>query len=337
MFASEFLRKPHGMKFFPLLLIAFFTQDFYCQNQEFSAQQIIDHSIAYSGGEAALSQIGTLELIYLHLDPEGKSASIVEKRKNNTHLTQSIISQNNDSQTTFYDGKSIVWVRGKSLKKFQDAARPEIKLKAFSNLLYGYQRLGYSYNRLKDEKFENFDCYVVEAKNADGFATVNFFDKSNFRHLMTIFPNGNKLLATEDSVYDGVRINKHVLETDSNGKVSQLILVDAKINSGISNLWFTSPFEQSFVVPGDIRFGRFAAVGTGTVVTRDGKNQTEISGKATRNLQIDWKSDDMFELRTTEQLSGEGTVVRIVSWNNEGFVCHIMGLTAVGTDEFKKI
>ncbi|HEX9980912.1 MAG TPA: hypothetical protein VGB50_10165 [Flavobacterium sp.] len=304
---------------------------------DLSANQIVQNSITYSGGKAALSKINTLELIYLYLDPEGKSASIIEKRKANTNFTQSIISQNHESQTTFYSGTDIVWVRGNSVRKLNDSGRPEIKLKAFPNIQLAYESLGYSYSRLRDEKFENFDCYVVEAKNNGGYATRNFFDKASFKHLMTVYPDGNKSLMIEDTIVDGVKLTKHILNTDNEGKISQMILVDARINSSISDLWFTSPFTGAFILPQDIKHGKFRAEGSGTVINRNEKTQTEESGGKSMAFSVDWKTDDMFELRTPEQLKGEGTVVRIVSWNKDGYICHVMGLANIGTAEYKRI
>ncbi len=326
------------MKIASLILILFLTQIFNAQDsKEISAKHIVEQSLTYAGGISELSKISTLELIYLHLDPDGKSASIIEKRKGNSHLTQSIISQNNDSQTTFYDGKNIVWVRGKSVKKFADSSLPEMKLKAFSNILLGYENLGYRYTRLKDEKFDNFDCYVVEAKSKDGYATTNFFDKTNFRHMMIVYPNGNKSLIIEDAGYGAVRFSKHMLNTDSAGKVSQLILVDAQLNSGVSDLWFSSPYQQDYKLPDHIKFGTFEAVGSGTIINRNSNSQSETSGASTLALKVDWIGEDMFELRSNEQVKGEGTFVRIVSWNESQYICHIMGLASAGTGEFKKL
>jgi hypothetical protein len=331
-----FATSPQKMKLLAFLILIF-TVEAVAQTPGMAASDIIEKSIAYSGGKEALSKISSLEQLYLHLDEAGNSASIAEKRKDNKYLTQSIISLGNESQTTFFNGAEIVYVRGGTVKRFSGAGRHELMLKTFSHLTLAYATLNHAFTRLPDAKAENTDCYVVEAKNPDGYATVNYFDKTSFRQVMVLYPGGTKSFFSEDVEQNGIRFNKHIINTDAAGKVSQMVLVDIKVNTAISHLWFDPPFQSTFAVPDGIRYGTFQSVATGTVIRREATRQVNGSGESATTFQADWKNQAMFEIRQPGQLPGEGFIVRIVSWDGRGYVCHVMGLAGAGTDEFRKI
>src|SRR5207237_6185872 len=115
---------------------------------------------------------------------------------------------------------------------------------------YGYKELNYQFERLPDKEFKNFNCYVVNAKGKNGYTTVNYFDKTNFRLIMVIYPNGNKSLMIEYVFQDSILFNSHILNTYQNSdEIQTLKLQTININSIISDTWFNCPYKDTIVIP----------------------------------------------------------------------------------------
>jgi hypothetical protein len=179
-----------------------------------TAEQIVDASIAFCGGEARIAQVQTSSINYLMTQPDQSTAIVTEKRKTGGKYVQSVLSKTYLPQTTFFDGKKISSVDGSSLRHVDNPALVgEIKLKTYAQIQYGYKMLRFALARLPDKKFENFDCYVVGAKADGGYTTLNFFDKTNFRLLMVVYPNGNKSLMINYAFKEGVLFNSYIVNT----------------------------------------------------------------------------------------------------------------------------
>lgn len=170
------------MKTICYFIFAFVAHFGFSQTEnDLKATDILKASIEFCGGEKRISEFRSTELSYYFVNTDGLTASMVEKKVNGEKYAQSILSKKHTPQSTFFDGKDFTRIDGSEIIRISDLnSNEEIKLKTFNNLQYGYKQLGYELKRLPDEKFENFDCYVVEAKASNGYSTMNFFDKSDF-------------------------------------------------------------------------------------------------------------------------------------------------------------
>ena len=118
---------------------------------------------------------------------------------------------------------------------------------------YGYKKLGYFLERQDDQKFQNFDCFVVLVSSPFGRVTINYYDKKTGNLIMIIYQNLNKieLLKIYDEeikkTIDGMQIwfkesdrqINNVLESAKGDKTiacSQIQFIAATLYTGISSL-----------------------------------------------------------------------------------------------------
>lgn len=332
---------PHIKKTVKLLIILFGVQIGFSQSvSNLTAEQIINSSIEQIGGLQKIQSIKTSELAYAFINSDEETASIIEKRNIGNYFTQSILSKQHLSQTTFFNGKKIVKIEGDSINEYNlDKIKDEIELKTYNHIQYGYKELDFSLKRLPDEDFQNFDCYVVKAESKNGYVTINFFDKSSFKLVMIVFPSGDKSLLIEQIEKDKIQYNAHILNKSANGNVSHLKLLDVKINNPIADVWFQSPYTNSIELPHNIMVGKFKPVNSNSILTRSEFEQTETyeQNKIITTI-VEWKSNDAFELKADKNLNANQVVlVRIVSWNENEYVCHYMTDKAVGTQEYSMV
>lgn len=329
---------PHMKKVLGLIIILFLVQIAFAQStSDLTADEIINLSINQIGGAQKLKAINTSELAYAYINANDEVASIIEKRNIGKNFTQSILSENHIAQTTFFDGKSVVKVEGEKIRKFNlEKTEDELRLKTFNHLQFGYRQLNFSLVRLKDENFKNFDCYVINAKSKNGYITINFFDKSDFKLVMVVYPSGDKSLLIEQIEKDGIMYNSHILNTNKEQEISNLKLLDIKLNNPISEVWFHSPYSNDLKIQQDIKIGTFKPSNSNSILTRNQSEQTETYGQNKVIIsELTWKSNDTFILKPKDsQISQANILVRIVSWNENEYVCHYKTEKAVGTQEY---
>jgi hypothetical protein len=331
---------PHMKKTFGLIIILFLVQIGFAQSSsDLTAEQIVNLSINQIGGIQKLKTINTSELAYAYINENDEIASIVEKRNIGKNFTQSILSENHFAQTTFFDGKSVVKVDGENISKFNlEKIKDEVRLKTYNHLQFGYKQLNFSLVRLKDENFKNFDCYVVNAKSKNGYSTINFFDKVDFKLVMVVYPSGDKSLLIEQIEKDGIMYNSHILNTNKEQEISNLKLLDVKLNQPISEVWFHSPYSNDLKIQQDIKIGTFKPANSNSILTRNESEQTETYGQnKVIKSNLTWKSNDTFILKPKDsQINQANILVRIVSWNENEYVCHYKTEKAVGTQEYTR-
>jgi hypothetical protein len=331
---------PHMKKTLELIIILFLVQIGFAQSiSDLTAEQIINLSINQIGGIQKLNAINTSELTYAYINANDEIASIIEKRNIGKNFTQSILSENHFAKTTFFDGKSIVKVDGENISKFNlEKIKDEVRLKTYNHLQFGYKQLNFSLVRQKDENFKNFDCYVVNAKSKNGYSTINFFDKSDFKLVMVVYPSGDKSLLIEQIEKDGIMYNSHILNTNKEEEISNLKLLDIKLNNPISKVWFHSPYSNNLKIKQDIKIGTFRPANSNSVLTRNESEQTETYGQnKVIKSELTWKSNDTFILKPKDsQMNQVNILVRIVSWNENEYVCHYKTEKAVGTQEYTR-
>jgi hypothetical protein len=331
---------PHMKKPIELLFILFCFQIGFSQSvSDLTAEEIINSSLDQIGGLQKIKSIKTSELAYAFINSDEEVASIIEKINISNYFTQSILSKSNLAQTTFFNGKNIVKIEGDSISEYNlEKIKDELKLKTYNHIQYGYKELDFSLIRLPDEDFQNFECYVISAESKNGYSTINFFDKSSSKLVMIVFPSGNKSLLIEQIEKDGIQYNSHILNKSVKGDVSHLKLLDVKINKPIADVWFQSPYTNSSELPHNIMVGKFKPVNSNSILSRNESTQTETYGqnkKTTNDLK--WKSNDVFELIIAKNPTDKQNIsVRIVSWNENEYVCHYMTDKAVGTQEYTR-
>jgi hypothetical protein len=142
------------------------------QTANLTAEQILDASIAFCGGEKRIAGIQSSSINYLLTLPDESTAIVTEKRKTGQKYVQSVLSTAHVPQTTFFNSNSLTRVNGSSVTRFNDLeAVEEIKLRTYNQVQYAYKALGYKLTRLPDKKFQHFDCYVVNAQTDNGYTT----------------------------------------------------------------------------------------------------------------------------------------------------------------------
>jgi hypothetical protein len=227
--------------------------------------------------------------------------------------------------------------------------KEEIKLKTYNQIQYGYKHLNYQLTRLPDQKFKNFDCFVVTAKANHGYTTLNFFDKTNFRLIMVVYPNQNKSLMIEYVFKDSVLFNSLILNTVPNSdKIQTLKLQTIDLNPAISDTWFNCPYQDTIAIPEYIKKGKFVSTnGADTRFTRTETSMDYIDENGTIILKrfLAWGvvSPDTFALIDEELLRNSGKsssasiLVRVVSWDSNGYVCQWITDTHTDTQDYKLV
>ena len=211
----------------------------------------------------------------------------------------------------------------------------EIKLQTYNQIQYGYKELSYSLERLDDQKFSSFDCYVISATAKNGYKTLNYFDKTNFRLIMVVYPKGNKSLLMEYVFRDSVLFNTKILNVEDNSEQMTLVLTKLTNNIDIIPLWFSVNNSQSTSIPDNIKKGTFVSA-DGALVIRTGSIQTEQKGDYNATLSLSWLNNYTYAMADSSPLhTANNILVKIISWDNNGYVCHYYSHKVSGTQEYK--
>jgi hypothetical protein len=323
----------------------------YGQNGEkLTASQIVDSSLVFCGGEQRISKIESTKITYLLIQPDQTKAIINDQLKTGEKYTQCILSKTHSPQTTFFNGEKISRVDGSSITHVKDIhSKDEVKLKTYNQIQYGYKQLKYQFVRLPDQKFKNFNCFVVNAKADNGYTTTNFFDKSNFRLLMVAYPNGNKSAMIEYVFKDSVLFNSHIVNTFADSKDLQILkLQTIDLNVSISDTWFNCPYTDSVYIPQYIKTGKFAStngVETTFIRTENSIDYLDNKGNVFLRRFLIWGiiSPDTFGLideqafNNNDKSSSSQILVRIISWDEHGYVCQWITETNTDTQDYKLI
>lgn len=314
---------------------------------DLTAAQIVDNSIKFSGGEKRIAGIRSTELTYLLTQPDQSTAIISEKKRIGEKYVQSVLSKTHIPQTTFFDGQNVTNVNGSVVTRIGNIESvEEVRLKTFDLIQYGYKKLGFALSRLPDKKFKNFDCYVVDAKAANGYTTTNFFDKTSFRLIMVVYPGGNKSIMIDYVLKDSVLFNSHIVNTfPDSDKLQDLSLQSVHVNEKISDLWFTCPYKEKVVIPEFIKVGTFKSTnGEKAVFVRTGISQDykDQKGKLTSRRFLKWISEDTFGLvdemamRNAVTAPESEILVRIISFDEDEYVCHWIAGKYTDTQDYKR-
>lgn len=320
------------------------------KKEKLTASQIIDSSLIFCGGELRISKIESSRINYLLIQPDQTTAIINEQRRTGEKYVQCILSKTHSPQTTFFDGEKISRVDGNSITHITDIqSKEEVKLKTYNQIQYGYKKLKYQLERLPDQKFKNFDCFVVNAKAENGYTTMNFFDKTNFRLLMVAYPNGNKTAMIEYIFKDSVLFNSHIVNTFANSTDLQVLkLQTIDLNANISDTWFNCPYSDKVYIPEYIKIGKFVSTNGELTTfnrTKISMDYTDNEGNVILRRFLAWGivSPDTFGLieeqafKNNDKSSSSQILVRVVSWDEHGYVCQWITDTYTDTQDYELI
>jgi hypothetical protein len=332
-----------------ITLIYFLPTLLFAQKQDkLTANQIVNSSIFFCGGEARISKINSVQSTYVVNQPDQSMVIVNDKLKTGEKYVQCILSKTNSPQTTFFNGEKISRVDGDSIVHITNIqSKEEVKLKTYSQIQYGYKKLNYELSRLPDHKFENTDCFVVTARAPNGYTTKNFFDKKNYRLIMVMYPNGNRSVMMDYIFKGGVLFNSKVGNAFANSDDIQILNLERiALNDHISDTWFNCPYSDKVFVPEYIKIGRFTSTnGDPTTFTRNkiSMDYTDNKGDVDLRRFLAWVSPDTFGLvdeqtiKSNDKSSKSQILVRVVSWDEHGYVCQWITDTATDTQDYKLI
>jgi hypothetical protein len=323
----------------------------FAQNKkELTASQIMDSSLVFCGGEFKIAKIKSSKINYLLIQPDQTTAIINEQLKTGEKYVQCVLSKTHSPQTTFFNGERISRVNGDSVIHVANIqSKEEIRLKTYNQIQYGYKQLNYNLSRLPDQKFKNFDCFVINARAISGYSTINYFDKTNFRLLMVAYPNGNKSAMIEYIFKDSVLFNSHIVNTSPDTEELQILkLQTIDLNISISETWFNCPYTDKVDIPQYIKIGKFVSTtGNKTTFRRTDISMDYIGEKGNIDLRrfLAWNiiSSDTFGLidevafKNNDKSSAPQILVRVVSWDENGYVCQWITDKYTDTQDYKLI
>lgn len=311
-------------------------------NDSLTADQIVEKSIQYIGNAADIEKIKTVESSYCYYQSEKNFISIIEKRTVGQSYMHCILSKKHYPKTTIINNNEACVIENDKITHILDEDKLAIMaLKTYTHIQLGYKRLGFTYERLADDDFKNYNFYVVKASNKTGYKTLNYFDKTNFKLLMVIYPNGNRSLEVEDTLINGIKFNKRIINNE-NGEITERHLVEAEINKKINDLWFKIPKSNTVVIPENIRVGTFKSIMNSDItLERTKTTQTEVSNGDNYFMNVNWTRQDTFELTDVKvdpkDKDPSAILVHIISWDDNHFVCHYMNNTVFGDEEYVRI
>lgn len=287
---------------------------------------------------------------YWLIQPDQTKAVVNDQLRTGEKYVQCILSKTHSPQTTFYNGEKISRVDGDKIIHITDVeAREEVKLKTYNQVQFGYKKLQYQLSRLPDQSFKSYDCFVVKATAGNGYATMNYFDKTNFRLLMIIYPNGGKSIMTEYIFKDSVLFNSQIINALPNsGGMQVLELRNIHLNPIISDTWFNCPYTDVVAIPQQIKTGKFVSTNgdkTSFTRTKNTMDYTDEKGNVDLRCSLTWNitSPDTFglirekALKNEDKGKSEQIIVRIISWDENGYVCQWITDKNTDTQDYEMI
>jgi hypothetical protein len=277
------------------------------QEKEISAVEIIQRAIDSSGGDSKMSSIKSVEFVSQILTPENDTLSFAVKRKDFNKYYISTLSTSHVNSTTIYNNGNAVVIKDETVQRITDPIILEdLLLQCYISISYGYKKLGYKLNRLDDQKFKNFDCYVIMAESPLGKKTLNYYDKNSGNLTMTIYPNENKSVFIEFYQTTGIKCPSKVLSVDTKNKITESSLQKINYDNQLDSNWFNLPGEGDYKAPETFRIGTFKYINSnvGAIVEREKDKQVEVAGQSRIEYKIEWKTSNdylIYRLKTPLQ------------------------------------
>ena len=322
----------------------------YAQNDEkqVTADQIIQRAIDSLGGEKSFDLNNTSESISQIITPQGDSLSFAEKRMNFDKYYISILSLSHENTTKIFNNGKAVFISNQNARQITDPLElEELHLKSFICREYGYKKLAYRFEREDDQKFRNFDCFVVLVTSPLGNSALNYYDKETGKPLMIIYPNLRKSIFTNFFKTKSITSPSGILMVDTLDAITSSALNKLSIENNLDSNWFNIPITGIYKTPETFKTGEFKYLNSddGAKIIRESTRQTEISGNSKTEYKIEWTSDSdylLYKLRNAFQPPTNENIefikVRITSWTGNKYYCqYITNSNIGGTCVFEKI
>jgi len=252
-----------------------------------------------------------------------------------------------NSTTIYNKGKAAVTTGQKTQQILNPLKLEELKLQSYLSLDYGYKKLGYKLERQDDQKFQNFDCYVVLVSSPLGKATINYYDKKTGNLIMIIYPNGSKSVFIDFYKGNGITCPSKILMVDTLNQITASTLTKFNYDDNLDSNWFNIPTEGINSAPDNFKMGAFKYLNSneGSTVIREKTTHTEITGQSRTEYKIEWTTNNDYLLYLLKNPSAPPTndniefiKVRIVSWTKNKYYCqYITSGNIGGTCAFEKV
>src|SRR5450755_1944162 len=305
-----------------------------------TAKQIVQQAIDSSGGDLELSAINSVEYITQVITADKDTLSFAIKKRGFNKNYISILSLRHVNSTRIYNNGKAVEIINDTVREITDPNLLEnLSLQCYISIPYSYKKLGYKLSRLDDQKFENFDCYVVKAESPMGNQTMNYFDKNTGDLLMIIYPNEGKTIFMYYNRLNGVKIPSSLLLADSKNNVSTSVLKKLNYDINLDIQWFEIPPAGYCQAPAKFRKGSFVYVNSnvGSKMVRTEKEQIEINGQNKTSFRIDWQDNSnylLYRLKKPAEVPKNENIeyfkVRIIAWKGNIYYCHYISSDGLG-------
>ncbi len=330
------------------ILIIRFTIPILAQEIKVSAEDIIQRAIDNSGGDSNLDAINSVEFISQIITSENDTLSFAIKRKGFSKYYISTLSTTHVNSTTIYNNGNAVIIKNETVQKITDPMiLEELLLQSYVSINYGYKKLGYKLNRLDDQKFNYFDCYVVMAESPLEKKTLNYYDKKTGNLIMIVYPNQNKSLFIDNYQAKGIICPSKILMVDTANKITQSTLTKINYQTDLDTNWFNLPNNGIYKAPDLFQTGHFKYINSnpGAETIREKDTQIEINGKTRIEYKIKWTSNNDYLLYRVKNISSPPTnenteyfKVRIITWNGNKYYCQYITSNYIGgTCAFEKM
>ena len=167
-------------QFFLTAIIVFFVSLSYGQNSDkmLTANQIIQRAIDSSGGDKIFALIKNVEIISQIVTSKGDTLFYSVKRMDFDKYFISSLSLGYVNTTTVYNKGKAAFINNQNAQQILDPSKlEELLLQSYISLEYGYKKLGYTFERQDDQKFEAFDCFTILVSSPLRRVTINYYDK----------------------------------------------------------------------------------------------------------------------------------------------------------------
>ena len=312
-----------------------------------TAAQIIQRAIDSSGGDKIFDSIKNIETISQIATSKGDTLSFSVKKMNFDKYYISSLSLGYVNTTTVYNKGKAALISNQNAQQILDPIKlEELQLQSYISLEYGYKKLGYSLEREADQKFQNFDCFVVLASSPLGRTTINYYDKNRGTLIMIIYPNLNKSVFIDFYKAKGITYPSKILMVDTSGAITSSTLTKLNYDNNLDSNWFNVPTAGVYKMPETFKTGTFKYLNSndGAKIVREGTRQIEVAGDLKTEYRIEWDADGylMYRLKNASSPPTNDNIeymkVRIVSWTKNKYYCQYITANNIGgTCAFEKI
>lgn len=337
-------------RFFYTAIILFYVSLAYGQNSDktLTAIQIIQRAIDSSGGDKIFDLVKNSETISQIVTSKGDTIYFSVKRMDFDKYYISSLSLGYTNTSTVYNkGKAALISNGNAQQILDPLKLEELQLQSYISLEYGYKKLGYALKREADQKFNNFDCFVVLASSPLGRTTINYYDKKTGTLIMIIYPNLNKSVFIDFYKTKGITCPSNILMVDTLGAITSSTLTKLNYDENLDSNWFIIPVAGVYKAPKTFRTGTFKYLNSndGTKIIREETRQTEIAGESKKEYKIEWTTDNDYLVYRLKNVANpitneniEYIKVRITSWTKTKYYFQYITSTNIGgTCAFEKL